>query len=164
MNEEVIIKSNNYDYPSSTCFFYDSTSSDANNCASMSYYANVLKIEQKSDDKGKYSIFDIANWFLLKQPMTNKKLQKMCYYAQAWFYALKNQRLINSDFEAWRHGPVSPVLNAKFKVFGYDTIVISKNFISHIDKDDEKFLNDIWETYGDKTGNALEVLSHSEEP
>ena len=33
---------------------------------------------------GKYSVFDIADWFLKKGNMTQKKLQKMCYYAQAW--------------------------------------------------------------------------------
>ena len=27
---------------------------------------------------GKYSIFDVANWFLSKESMTHKKLQKLC--------------------------------------------------------------------------------------
>ncbi len=35
------------------------------------------------DDPPRYSVYDIANWFLLKQEMTHKKLQKLCYYSQA---------------------------------------------------------------------------------
>ena len=29
----------------------------------------------------KLNIFDVANWFLSKEEMTHKKLQKLCYYA-----------------------------------------------------------------------------------
>ena len=49
---------------------------------------------------GKYSVFDIANWFLSKGEMTQKKLQKLCYYAQAWCYALKGYRLEDTDYQA----------------------------------------------------------------
>ena len=29
-------------------------------------------------------ITDVANWFLLKEDMSHKKIQKLCYYAEAW--------------------------------------------------------------------------------
>ena len=38
---------------------------------------------------------DVAEFFLTKQSMTNKKIQKLCYYAQAWFYALYNRNKYN---------------------------------------------------------------------
>lgn len=113
---------------------------------------------------GKYSVFDIADWFLKKGNMTQKKLQKMCYYAQAWCYALNGYRLMNSDFQAWIHGPVSPALYEKFRRFGYDTIKIKRNVNIELDKQDEELLEDVWETYGDRTGNALEALTHREAP
>ena len=113
---------------------------------------------------GKYSVFDIADWFLKKCNMTQKKLQKMCYYAQAWCYALNGYRLMNSDFQAWIHGPVSPALYEKFRRFGYDTIKIKGNVNIELDKQDEELLEDVWETYGDRTGNALEALTHREAP
>lgn len=122
------------------------------------------KVEIISDSIGKYSIYDIANWFLSKQNMTHKKLQKLCYYAQAWCYALKGFRLANTDFEAWIHGPVSPALWEKFKNFGYNTIVMKGDFKSNIDIEDEKLLEDIWDTYGENSGNSLEALSHRELP
>lgn len=115
-------------------------------------------------EKGKYSVFDIANWFLLKENMTHKKVQKLCYYAQAWCFALKGYRLINADFQAWIHGPVCPALYERFKGFGYETIKIKTNYLPHIDSEDIRLLEDVWDTYGDKTGNALEALSHRELP
>jgi uncharacterized phage-associated protein len=96
--------------------------------------------------------------------MTHKKLQKLCYYAQAWFYALKNMRLSDAIFEAWVHGPVSPVLYDKFKAFGYSAIRLMNDYESVIQDDDIQLLESVWKTYGDRTGNALEALSHNEPP
>jgi len=112
----------------------------------------------------KYSIFEIANWFLMKENMTHKKLQKLCYYAQAWCFALKGYKLANTDFQAWIHGPVSPALYERFKGFGYETIRIKAKKKPEIEEADIALLEDVWETYGDKTGNALEALSHRETP
>lgn len=121
---------------------------------------NGIEIEEN----GKYSIYDIANWFLAKGDMTQKKLQKLCYYAQAWAYALKGYRLENTDYQAWIHGPVSPALWEKFKSFGYDTICIRGKFSFNFDEEDVKLLEDVWDTYGENTGNALEALTHRELP
>ena len=113
---------------------------------------------------GKYSVFEVANWFLNKESMTHKKLQKLCYYAQAWFYALKDIKLEDTVYEAWAHGPVSPALYDKFKAFGYHTIRLAGEYRNKIEKDDLDLLESVWETYGDHTGNALEALSHTEMP
>ena len=132
--------------------------------------SEYVKIDPKADMKikldevGKYSIFEVANWFLAKENMTQKKLQKLCYYAQAWCYALRGFRLENTDYQAWVHGPVSPALYERFRSFGYDTIKIRGNYIPKIDEKDQELLQDVWDTYGDRTGNALEVLSHRELP
>ena len=123
------------------------------------YFINNIE-----NEKGKYSILDIANWFLMKESMTHKKLQKLCYYAQAWCYALKGYKLADTSFEAWIHGPVSPVLYERFKDFGFDTIQIKGNFKPHFDQQDLEILESVWVTYGGHTGNALEALSHSELP
>ena len=120
--------------------------------------------EIEVEESGKYSVFDIANWFLSKGQMTHKKLQKLCYYAQAWCYALNGYRLEDTDYQAWVHGPVSPALWEKFKSFGYDAICMKGNISFQIDPEDLKILEDVWDTYGEETGNALEALSHRELP
>jgi len=119
-------------------------------------------IDEKS--VGKYSVFDVANWFLQKEEMTQKKMQKLCYYAQAWCYAIHGYRLIDTDFQAWVHGPVSPALWEKFKSFGYDPIRIKGAHNAHFDSNDIKLLEDVWDTYGSNTGNSLEILTHREMP
>ena len=132
-------------------FGYIATSVDNNNL----YLVNEI---------GKYSIFDVANWFLSKESMTQKKLQKLCYYAQAWCYALYGYKLTDTTFEAWTHGPVSPALYNRFKDFGYNTIKIKGKFVPKFEDTDLELLESIWITYGNHTGNALEALSHSELP
>ena len=40
-------------------------------------------------------------------PISNLKLQKLLYYAQAWFLALQDKPLFDERIEAWAHGPVA---------------------------------------------------------
>ena len=126
-----------------------------------------LPIEEDNfhlDEIGKYSVYDVANWFLSKGEMTHKKMQKLCYYAQAWCYALKGYRFMDTDFQAWVHGPVSPALWERFKGFGYNPIRIKGSIKNVIAPEDVGLLEDVWETYGEETGNSLETLTHREEP
>lgn len=109
------------------------------------------------------NIFDVANWFLAKERMTHKKLQKLCYYAQAWSYAIQPVPLTDAVFEAWVHGPVCRALYDKYHPYGFDYIPAPSRTPS-FDAQTEDFLCSVWETYGGKTANALEALSHSEPP
>lgn len=118
----------------------------------------------KTDESGKYQPMEIAAWFLAKETMTHLKLQKLCYYAQAWFFTLKKIRLMDTEFQAWIHGPVSPELYEKFKCFGFSGIKLSNEYICEIQEEDLELLESVWETYGDRTGNALEALTHTERP
>lgn len=110
------------------------------------------------------TIFDIANWFLEKEPMTHKKLQKLCYYAVAWGWALMGRPIAeDARFEAWVHGPVSPVLFRKYRDSGWNSIA-PKDSAPHFDPGLSELLESVWVTYGDKDGTELEALSHSERP
>lgn len=79
--------------------------------------------------------------------MTHKKLQKLCYYAQAWAYALKGYRLEDTDYQAWVHGPVSPALWDRFKSFGYDTICLRGKCKVSFDDEDIQLLEDVEKCY-----------------
>lgn len=72
------------------------------------------------------SIYDVANFFLSKEAMTHKKLQKLCYFAQAWYLANYGKPLVPNRFEAWVHGPVSPDLYSKYRGWGWEMIPQSK--------------------------------------
>lgn len=112
-----------------------------------------------------YTIFDIAKWFLSKESMRHKKIQKLCYYAQAWHYTLYDKALFDGDFEAWAHGPVNRQLWEKLKGFGYENIDSNAiNGTKTIKEDTRDFLEMVWNTYGNFDGWQLESLTHSETP
>ena len=49
------------------------------------------------------SIFDVAAYVLDKLGvMTTMKLEKLCYYSQAWSLVWDERRLFPERFEAWR--------------------------------------------------------------
>lgn len=113
-----------------------------------------------------YTVFDVAEWFLGKEHMAHKKLQKLCYYAKAWSLVLMPENPFQFAFEAWVHGPVNRNLWNCLKEFGYCDL--STESIPHKTKDiDEEtcnFLESVWNTYGEFSGFRLENLTHSEDP
>lgn len=115
-----------------------------------------------------YNIFTIANWFLQQESMDHKKLQKLCYYAQAWSLALNNKRLIDDVFEGWAHGPVCRNLWNHLKKYPYYYKISSKEFEQQSEiinnTEDLKLLDRIWETYKEYDGIDLECMTHNETP
>lgn len=107
--------------------------------------------------------------------VTNKKLQKLLYFSQAWFITLNTYeedqdqnltRLFREKIQAWRHGPVIPESYQRYKKYSYFSI--EKKEVEEFDvltnEEVKKFLNQILETYDDFTGDELESISHQESP
>lgn len=62
------------------------------------------------------SIFDVATYILHQHgPMSPMKLQKLCYYSQAWSLVWDDQELFPEEFEAWRTGPVCRELSLQIR-------------------------------------------------
>lgn len=97
----------------------------------------------------------IANWFIDKEPMTKKKLQILCYYAQAWSYTLHDEPMIDGEFVTSFHGP---------KCYELDDYVFFKDSEKIISPKVNELLESVWFTYGGETENALEALSKTELP
>lgn len=56
-------------------------------------------------------IFDTAEYILMQAgEMSPMKLQRLCYYSQAWSLAWDRLPLFPEDFQAWKTGPVCPEL------------------------------------------------------
>lgn len=115
-------------------------------------------------NREQYDINTVANWFLNKTSMPHKKLQKLCYYAEAWHQALYNSPLLkNCHFEAWVHGPVCPALYEQYKSYGWvDIPKISNKPV--IDNETDEFLEIVYATYGEFSGHQLENITHDEAP
>ena len=111
------------------------------------------------------SIFNVAEYFLTKEAMTHKKLQKLCYYAQAWYLANHGEPLVENRFEAWVHGPVSPDLYSKYKSWGWLPITSdAEREIQFNGKNTTRFLDLVYKVYGQYSGDELEAISHQEQP
>lgn len=112
----------------------------------------------------------IAEYFIWKAqqedtPVTNKKLQKLLYYAQAWSLTLKDEPMFKQDIEAWVHGPAVRDVYMEYKNFGFSPIK-KKVDLENLKIPDAKIalLEDVWGVYGKFDGNYLEMLTHSEKP
>lgn len=110
------------------------------------------------------SIFDVAKYILDKvlPNMSHKKLQKLCYYVQAWALAVRGSRFMDCEFQAWVHGPVCKELYDCCK-YGINNVYEIPQ-LYEIDADDAHFIDVVLGMYGDLTGAELELLTHSEPP
>lgn len=95
--------------------------------------------------------------------LTNLKLQKLVYYAQAWNLALNDKPLFDNDFQAWIHGPVCPSLYSKFKQYRWNPITEAPSDVTLPDVI-EKHLIEVFDIYGQYSGYQLEQMTHAEAP
>ena len=121
--------------------------------------------------EGRYLVQEVANWFLTKEPMDQKKLQKLCYYAYAWYLYLFNDienglrfRLFENDIEGCVHGPVSMELYRSFPFKGMQVLTPSRFYGNIDDEEIIEFLEDVYNVFGKYSGNELESMTHREKP
>lgn len=119
----------------------------------------------------KISALSVAEYFIGKankdrKPITNKKLQKLVYYAQAWSLVFNDKKLFNEKIEAWVHGPAIKSLYIKYKGFGFSPIQkeADTSLIKVISPEDKKILDEVWSVYGGLDPDYLEMLTHDEAP
>lgn len=113
------------------------------------------------------SCFDIAAYFtdLAKKTgsfVSNLKLQKLVFYAQAWHLAIYGKPLFQEDFQAWVHGPVIPELYQKYKAFGWQPI--SDEDTPDLPEAVEAFLREVADEYFACDAYELEQMTHLEDP
>lgn len=136
----------------------------------MEGYSMTAKIEIV-DKPIKADITDVADWFLLKGNISNKKIQKLCYYAEAWSLTLLDQDIADhSEFEAWVHGPVNRTLYQIYDGYGWNLLTITnyeevKSRLELLFSSEQvEVLEAVWDTYGEYGADQLEALTHTERP
>ncbi|WP_258220130.1 Panacea domain-containing protein [Helicobacter pylori] len=75
-----------------------------------------------------------------QKPITNLKLQKMLYIAQAE----SDSKLIKEDFQAWDYRPVIPDVYRNFCINGSTPITKREKIPNNIDREKEKELAKIY--------------------
>ena len=74
--------------------------------------------------------------------ITNLKLQKILYFAQAAHLAVHEKPLFKEDIEAWKFGPVIPSVYRKYKKYT-NTAIPNPKAIPEFDEQLINFLNSI---------------------
>ena len=94
--------------------------------------------------------------------LTNLKLQKLLFYADAWHLALYDEPLFEEKFKAWVHGPVLLSQYHRFKDWKWLPIAddIAKPALS---PELQKHLDEIIDVFGSETAVSLELMTHQRE-
>lgn len=117
-------------------------------------------------------VFKVADYYIYRSQresvtdLTNKKLQKLLYYSQAWFYTIRGKKLFPDKIEAWIHGPAILEVYQRYKDFGYNSInvKVKKENFEDLRKEELEILDNVWGVYGILDPDYLEKLTHSERP
>lgn len=114
------------------------------------------------------NVFDVAKYILHKKGrMSTLKLQKLCYYAQAWSLAWDDSPLFNEDFEAWANGPVCRRLfNIRKGSFDICEDNIIDGNLSHEQFSKEQIISigKVIDYYGDITLTCSKIKQYIELP
>lgn len=141
----------------------------------LCYPRNIIgKIDNSNvvggvDNMEELTVFDVANFFRSKEALTQKKLQKLTYYAYVQYILEYNTAddisnvLFEEVPEAWMHGPVFPSLYQEYKKYNWKKIP-KKVRVPKLENSIEKLLNRVWEKYGNFSADELEYMTHCEVP
>lgn len=95
--------------------------------------------------------------------LTNLKLQKLLYYAQAWHLALQSSPIFSEEFEAWVHGPTLPSQHYRFTSATWGPIVEPVTLPS-LNAELTQHLDEVLNVFGSESAIALEQMTLSESP
>jgi len=116
------------------------------------------------------TVFDVAHAFLQIDAendgdgISNLKLQKLIYYAQGFYLALFNTPLFDDEIEAWTHGPVTPDVYHRYKVFGNSSITVVGNDISDLSMQERELINEVYSVFAQFSAWKLRNMTHEESP
>jgi uncharacterized phage-associated protein len=113
----------------------------------------------------------VADYLVLKArnegwQLTNKRLQKLLYYIQAWSLALNGQPVFRDTIEAWIHGPAIRSVYEEYKSFVANPITTIKDekIAEKIDKTFITIIDRVCKSYSIYDTATLEFMTHSESP
>lgn len=115
----------------------------------------------------------VATYLLSKAPMSNFKLNQLCFYADSWNFVLNRKHFIDSNFQAWIHGAIDPKLQKQYEnylSYQYNlqdpAQLIPQNFdnISMLPPEEAEICDEVYEEYGTFSDQALETQIHQSDP
>jgi uncharacterized phage-associated protein len=93
-------------------------------------------------------------------PLTNLRLQKLLYYAQAWSLVIRESELFSEEICAWRHGPVVPEVNQTGDAVPPESFADAPD----LEAEEVAFVKSVWEAYNQYSALKLSRMTHEEMP
>jgi uncharacterized phage-associated protein len=97
-----------------------------------------------------------------RNDVTNLKLQKLMYYAQAWRLVFTGEPLFLESIEAWVHGPVVPSIFRRFRDYRWRPIDCEVDPCESVDI--RRHIESVLNAYDRFDATQLERLTHCESP
>ena len=99
-------------------------------------------------------------------PLTNLRLQKLLYYAQAWSLVLRESELFPEQIEAWRWGPVVPVVYNELSNGQGASQIPPDIFVDSPDlpPEEAELVRSVWDAYNSYSALRLSRMTHAETP
>jgi uncharacterized phage-associated protein len=108
---------------------------------------------------------DVAQYILDNYgPMNTMKLQKLCYYVQAWSLAWNRGSVFPEPIEAWRRGPMIRSLFNQHRGLYSVSSVNGNASVVNANSQVRATIKDVVAFYLPKTGEELSLLTHAEKP
>ena len=135
-----------------------------------------------------YDVLDVSRYIInysnkKEYGVSNLKLQKLLYFVQAHFLVLSNEEapLFKEKIEAWDFGPVVPKAYNEYRQFGATSIPYIKSYFitrtgniwdservpyeeDFIDEETRCKINDVVDSFSEKTATDLVGLTHRQKP
>lgn len=116
------------------------------------------------------TVFDVAKYILNKDllGMTTMKLQKLCFYCQAYSLAWMDRPLFDGEFRAWKNGPVNYDLfeahRGMYSIGPHGLDDVAEGSADNVDAVGEIIIDAILDQMGTMTADQLRNMSHNEAP
>lgn len=91
------------------------------------------------------------------------KLQKLCYYSQAWSLVWDEQKLFDNKIEAWANGPlVIDLFESNYKKYEVSEVISGDS--SKLEAFQKETIDKVVEFYNIYTSKQLSDITHVEAP
>ena len=120
----------------------------------------------------------VANYFLqldserVEPDVTQMKLHKIMYFAQANYMGATGSRLFSSRIEASPRGPIARAIYSNFKKFRKEIIVADDSYFleTHAEQSNDipefemEYLRDVWDKFSEFSAAKLQRMIHEDSP
>lgn len=128
---------------------------------------SITKAPYNAQNVAKYMIYlasqEIPGSKKEREGISNLKLQKILYFAQAYYLAKIGKPLFKEKIEAWDLGPVIQVIYNEYKNLKSSPI-ISEEDESSLAEEDKEMLKKVWDIFGGYSASRLVDISHAHSP